>query len=1105
MAFITGAIGALAGGGLFGNIALAAIGIGINLAIAYFFPQKIKGPRAESLKAQTSKYGDHVARIYGTNRTAGAVVWLKGDKVDEHVRTFRQGKALGPEVTEFSYTATFAVAFAWNGPFTAVPRIWADDKLIYDNSAEGLQDIIDNGGDATGVAEGATVTIYLGTDTQVADPDIEADRGAGNVPAWPKVCYVVIKNLPLDEFGIRVPNIEAELVQTGDEEFVRRILTGASVEGNGLDAFGNILAYTNTAADHLTIQTFTSGTAIASIALAYGVNDILVSSRGDVLTWDDVNIYVYDASTGALKQTIITPVSSSLGFCSDEINIGGTTYLIFGHNFRLLCYSNDGTGWGFLWNQHQGFSLSFPGALSIGPEYIYYVSTAGSLARIAWSATGLGASVPQTIPGFSGEILAAFYDDESDSVIIIGPSGQIFVTTPDVSTILRSITDGPWGVNTTQDGRMAKHLKSGSDRLSFQMSGLVVEYRISDLALISSHVIADWGRMTGYGALSHSLTSQPARAVVVTGNSGDTEILFMPRAGRGAVPLADVIDAECRHAGLVPDVSLITTEIKGYGDRNGSAPRGIIEDLQRVNFFDWAQVDGVITFFPRNTVSVRTLTVAETGMVLNAEPDAVQVREDYPAALDVPEQVIIQYTSWDAIYRTGSQAANPEEDQPFPDEPSEADETGFPVKVRRKRALEFSTAQVLADDEAAQIADLMHNEVQDAGIIYKTTVGPKHLDLYPGEVIEVPLDDSRIAKAVITKMSGETLLELELRKRGDSYTSEAVGQPTPYVVDSLLGIASAAPVLIDGHLMRAADNDDAFYAGIAVTSAGQFRSGTLFQSEDGGTSYQPWAAFSNSTIRGLAVNALPDRPHADAFDRATVFTIAVAQGTAPDSVTEAALLASETSNAFAVWNAFVGDWEYIRAASVVDNLDNTWTLSTLLRGRKGTEFAMAGHVIGATVYHLDALAIARATDADRTLSRIYVAVPTSTVFSSNGAVTFTNQGKGLRPWAPQLASAIRDDGTGDWTFTWNRRDRLGQEWPESGSEDPPMSEDTEEYTIKFYSGVTLMGTYSSAVETFVYTAAAQTTDFGSPQTTIEIGVAQVSVIYGDGIELREAA
>jgi hypothetical protein len=319
-------------------------------------------------------------------------------------------------------------------------------------------------------------------------------------------------------------------------------------------------------------------------------------------------------------------------------------------------------------------------------------------------------------------------------------------------------------------------------------------------------------------------------------------------------------------------------------------------------------------------------------------------------------------------------------------------------------------------------------------------------------------------------------------------------------------MAAVAPALIDGHLLQTVDDNDGFYLGVAVTSVGQFRAATVFRSEDGGSNYSPFASFANGMVRGFALDVLPDREHPDAIDYASEFTIAVPQGTAPDSITEEQLLASTTSNGFAVYNSTEGEWEYIRAATVVDNADGTWTLSTLLRGLKGTERFMAGHAIGDVVYQLDELAMARATEGDRTLARLYVAVASGTRFDSTGAVSFTNMGKGLRPWAPVLVSAVLDSGSGDWTLTWNRRDRLGQEWPEEGAEDPPLSEDTEEYTINFYDGGdVLQGTYTSSSESYVYSAADQTTDFGSPQTSLNFGIDQVSAIYGDGVELREAA
>lgn len=754
--------------------------------------------------------------------------------------------------------------------------------------------------------------------------------------------------------------------------------------------------------------------------------------------------------------------------------------------------------------------------ISASPTRLYCVSDlvfspSKNIDVIEWSPAGVVTTATVTLSVLSGNARSCFYDEESDSVVITDVNGSIYVYTPDLATLLRS------KVNTHSlsyaDPLLSKRMKVGSDEIAIKTAGAtapndVYIYRLSDLSVIS-HIV---GSATSWNNVASSayyyVGFNENWQVILTMsdlNTGSTRLWYLPRAQRGSAPLADIIENECKIAGVTPDVAQISASVKGYGIRDGAPPRGVIEDLQRINFFDWAQVDGDLTFFPRKTVSTRALALSEIGAVLNAEPEPIQISEQYPAALDVPEQVIISYPSWDAEYRTGSQAGNAEEDEKFPDEPTQVDETGFELKVRRKRPIEFATAQVLTDDEAARVADLLHNELRDAATVYKTTVGPKHLDLYPGEVIDLPLDEARTAKAVITKITGETLLEVEFRKRGDSYVSEAVGQPTPYVVDSLLGIADVGAVLIDGHLLRSADDDDGFYAGVAVVSDGQFRSATLYRSADGGSNYSPWASFLNGTIRGIATSVLPDRPYPDAFDRASVLTVAIPQGTAPESVTEAQLLASDTLNGFAVWNSTAGDWEYIRAASVVDNLDGTWTLSTLLRGRKGTEFAMAGHALGDAVVHLDSQAVTRATEGDRTLSRIYVPVATGTAFDSTNAVTFTNVGKGLRPWAPVWLVVTRD-GSGNVSGTFKRRDRLGQEWPESGPEDPPMSESAESYKIRVYSGGgSVLRTITVSSEAFSYSAADQTTDFGSTQASITFGIVQVSSVYGDGIELRKAA
>ena len=89
--------------------------------------------------------------------------------------------------------------------------------------------------------------------------------------------------------------------------------------------------------------------------------------------------------------------------------------------------------------------------------------------------------------------------------------------------------------------------------------------------------------------------------------------------------------------------------------------------------------------------------------------------------------------------------------------------------------------------------------------------------------------------------------------------------------------------------------------------------------------------------------------------------------------------------------------------------------------------------------------------------------------------------------------------------TFLRRDRLGQEWPEDDAEDPPMSEDSESYHVIVYDTGVAVRTIAVTSEAFSYSAADQSTDFGSPQASIDFGIVQISAVYGDGIELREVA
>ncbi|TSE13462.1 hypothetical protein C1D09_003880 [Mesorhizobium intechi] len=574
MAFIAPLAGAAVGGGLLGSIVTTAVGVGINLAIAYFFPQKIKGPRAESLKAQTSQYGDQLARTYGSIRTAGAVIWLKGNHVDEHVKTERQGKALGPEVTTYSYTATFAVAFAWNGPCSGVTRVWADDKLIFDVSAEALQDAVDHGTGAIGVAKGASIRVYLGTDTQAPDPDIEADRGAGQVPAWPGIIYIVVKNLPLDEFGIRVPNIEAEILNSSSTATIS-VDTGFSATSSayGNDTNGNYLASNH--AGSFSINRLPAATSIFTGNVSY-TGSVHITDRNDVAVIGGAgdSVGFYDCATGAFRQEV-----TGLGGLNennvimDDVSFGGVTYLlvgVFASSLSLL--TNIGTGWSLVWTASTTHSpLSYLATLSAGPDYAYALrgsisGTSKIVNRLGWDVTGLLSDTDVTLSALSGNAVACHYDEESDSVIVLDANGHLYVYTPDLSTLLRSNTST--GVGTVVDlaePLMSKRMKSGSDLIAIKSftGNDIREFRVSDLALVNTFDAgtSSWPLKTSSDLGQYGLNETWQALLILPGGGPAPVIWYLPRPLRLPVPVADVLESECSLTGLACDGSQATDQI----------------------------------------------------------------------------------------------------------------------------------------------------------------------------------------------------------------------------------------------------------------------------------------------------------------------------------------------------------------------------------------------------------------------------------------------------------------------------------------------------------------------------------------------------------------
>ncbi|MEQ8767220.1 MAG: phage tail protein [Planctomycetota bacterium] len=76
-----------------------------------------------------------------------------------------------------------------------------------------------------------SLTVYTGTDVQVADPVLEAALGAGNVPGYRGRAYLVCERLKVTKYGGGVPRIEAIVVEDSDRMLAETLVYLSTVNG----------------------------------------------------------------------------------------------------------------------------------------------------------------------------------------------------------------------------------------------------------------------------------------------------------------------------------------------------------------------------------------------------------------------------------------------------------------------------------------------------------------------------------------------------------------------------------------------------------------------------------------------------------------------------------------------------------------------------------------------------------------------------------------------------------------------------------------------------------------------------------------------------------
>jgi hypothetical protein len=196
------ALGGAIGGSVLG-LSMATAGRAIGAMVGARIDQGLLGVgsapvetgRIDRFRLTSAAEGSDIAQVFGRMRLAGQVIWashFSETSTTTPATSGGKGTPASPQMTHFAYRASFAVALC-EGPISRIGRIWADGVEL--------------------APDDLNMRVYLGDDDQLPDPKISAVEGADTVPAYRGTAYVVFEDLPLADFGNRVPQMTFEVVR----------------------------------------------------------------------------------------------------------------------------------------------------------------------------------------------------------------------------------------------------------------------------------------------------------------------------------------------------------------------------------------------------------------------------------------------------------------------------------------------------------------------------------------------------------------------------------------------------------------------------------------------------------------------------------------------------------------------------------------------------------------------------------------------------------------------------------------------------------------------------------------------------------------------------
>lgn len=1109
-----------------------------SLAGQALFPTQLptqRGPKLDDLSVQGSAVGVPIPIVYGTYRVAGNIIW--STDLIETTTTEEVGGKGGPtqKIETTTYSVNFAVGLC-NNEITAIRRIWAGGKLIYDRRPQ--LDGEDNDTFAVRMGQAAafdaTMTVYLGTPDQLPDTTIESYEGLGNVPGFRDIAYVVFRNFQLADYGNNLSGtaLSFEIVSGGALGFDSVYTVSPRVV---FPWTANIVGPYNPQNNHSVNAYYSRNDSIgspgeiqeldlgsAADAISAILTDTSVSGVGDLIaptdwpeviqlaafaspTSDDVSNELATWGRTSATMSVPAPYTGILNVTQFHFPVAPTS----GTDFYVYRSDDDGT----ITQKLSSLGKSVGTVVYLEGDtfptiFKKFASTLGVSNVPIWQRYGAGSGQGPYIDSGGG----VWY--KCDAITVRGTrvprapdnpcNPQGLDPYPDADAFPGfCVIDGVyiedadlWSEHTGQSDRVeSKMLQRYNQRVGYP------EQCEPILAIDDPNYNSETFWTAAYdqavldGLMPPDLVYQGGTGLDL-GEAGHypvypTEQKYYDMTNDQSVidpysiTLQQIVEDICRRSGMpaerVNATDLGVVDITGYAVGRVMDGVSSIQLLRPYGLFDAVESNGVLKFLRRGASVVATIDADDLCAHESSgdRPSAVAVTRTND--IELPRLLRLRYSMGEKDYEIGEQSASR-------------------LRTAANQVVDMELPIVMTDQRAAELADINLFEAWLNRNNYRISLSHEHLALEPTDSIVVPVDGELQRMRIVSEdLTIPGITQIEAVRDGDRagyYTSYvSAGQPVApgqqlRVLDDSIGFFFDLPALRD------ADDNAGYYIGMRqVNATGAWPGAAALRSADGGGTYTAVASAISQACTGILVDAL-DAGETSVIDYEQTVTVTLDRAAASLSSTTLLGLASG-ANAAAI--GADGRWEIIQflnaelTPSSAD--DNTWTLSGLLRGRRGSEHAMGSSLAGDQFVLLNALVRAPQDLASIGAPRLIRAITSGQALDAQDPVTFTGNGEALMPFSPAHLIGYRD-GSGDCNITWIRRGRLGQELPDGA--DVPLSEESEAYDLEIYDGPDVVRTVTVVLPAYVYGSADQVSDFGSEQSAIAVKVYQISATVGRG-------